>query len=547
MAKLLIRMNLYIFIMNIEDESGNSIELQNYSGDEDEIESESEIDSSDNDSVSSMDDHAKDTKIIELEDLEESYYYQVLWSAEEKEKLFQGIEKYGKWNVNKIKKLLPNKTLIDIRMYISLLHKKYKYIKNNRSHDLYSRNEIYRYYEHGISESTEEEIKEEEEKAKQLVLEEQTKFNGRHEFDLNHYQMILNLFNIQFMLALTTKVFIRKREAGIHKDTLVYIYLQYIHWLREVIKTVIVVTEKRRLKRKKKSKIYISLEDLNESFYLLNFKNYSADSPLSKLLFRKQGHLVLKSIFKIKSSFFNNDFIHPDAKKSILDEELNTWVRPYDIQSRFYHSHYNSILHDPEQFKKYVEQQKLKKTEYYQNYMEKQKNKNNKKEEKEEERREGMEDGENGQEEEGEENIKGFLNLEEDEEIIPDNEDDEEEEINIEDEEDEDINIDDNEEEEEEEEDDDDDENDNNDEENEEYENMKKNNYEEYDEPEDSIYEDIYSTDENYTDTNIEDEESHIDKLISSSFITRRSSQRISNSQKRNRESESYESNKRRR
>ena len=483
-------------------------EIQYYSN-EDEIESETESETESD--IESSDDSIDKGKSVEsnvneivLEDLEESYYYNVCWTAEEKENLFKGIEKYGKWNVDKIKKFLPNKNTIDIRMYISLLHKKYKYVKKNRSQDLHSKDEIYRYYEDRIIESTEEEIKKEEEEAQQLELAEQSKFNDRHEFETDNYNMILKLFNVQLMLALTTKVFIRKKEAGIHKDTLVYIYLQYIHWLREVIKTVIVVTEKRRLKKKKKSKSYISLEDINEIFYLMNFNNYSADSSLSKLLFRKQGHLVLNSIFKIKHNFSNNKFVHPDAKKSIIDEELNTWIRPYDIRPRYYHSHYNAILKDSEQFKDYLESQKSKKTKSYQKFIAKQK-------------KHIEEEEEENNQEENVDNIENDSNLEEGEK------EEEEEEMN-----DENINeeVYKNDEEEEEE----NEEIDNNDEEDED-ENIE-DDFDEYDEQEDSIYEEESTTDDNYTDNSSvdSDEESNIDKLINSSFITRRSSQRISNS-----------------
>jgi len=480
--------------------------IQYYSSDSENESDDSEYSS---DTSSSKENFLEQNKNqIILEDLEESYYYNVFWSAKEKEKLFEGIERYGKWNVDKIKRLLPNKTIIDIQMYISLLHKKYKYVKNNRSQDLYKKDDIYNYYENGIIESTEEEIKKEEKKAIQLIVDEQSKCKDKNEFDVDDYNMILKLFNVQLMLALTTKIFIRKKEAGIHKDTLIYIYLQFISWLREIIKLTIIVTEKRRLKKKKKSNSHITLEDLNEAFYTMNFKNYQIDSPLSKLVFRRQGHLVLNSIFKIKHDFSSN-FIHPDAKKSIFDENTNTWIRPYNIQPRYYHSNYNNILNDSDEFKKFLEMQKNKKTESY-NKFKKHKNENiehnenqtnRQQEDKENEDNESDQDNNQyNEKEEADEEEEDEEKEEEEEEEFNDNEDNENEEVEEEDEE------------EEEEED--------------------LENYEEdYNEQEDSIYED--TTDDNYSDSNNEAndvEESNIDKLISSGYITRRSNQRLSNS-----------------
>jgi len=463
----------------------------------------------------------KNKNQIVLEDLEESYYYNVFWSAKEKEKLFKGIERYGKWNVEKIKRLLPNKTIIDIQMYISLLHKKYKYVKNNRSQDLYKKDDIYSYYENGIIESTEEEIKKEEEKAIQLIVDEQSKSKDNNEFDVDVYNMILKLFNIQLMLALTTKIFIRKKDAGIHKDTLVYIYLQFISWLREIIRLTLIVTEKRRLKKKKKSNSHITLEDINEAFYIMNFKNYQVDSPLSKLVFRRQGHLVLNSIFKIKHDFSSN-FIHPDAKKSIFDERTNTWIRPYNIQPRYYHSNYNNILNDSDEFKKFLEMQKSKKTESYNKFKKKHKNEDT---EHNENQKNGQQENNEDEDVERDHDNNKYVELNEKEEVDEEEEEEEEEFNDNEDNENEEV-----EEEEEEEEEDED------------FENYE----EDYNEQEDSIYED--STDDNYSDSNNEVndvEESNIDKLISSGYITRRSNQRLSNTKKRNRDYDSYENNKR--
>jgi len=509
---------MMVFEMNIKDKSN----IQYYSSEEENLSESSDDNNSDNGNLNNeLIIKEQKKKVIELEELQDSYYYNVFWTAKEKEQLFKGIERYGKYNADKIKKLIPNKSTIDIRMYISLLHKKYKYLKNNRSQELYKKDEIYNYYESSIIESTEEEIKKEEINAIQLVNEEQSKSNDKNEFGTKDYAMILRLFNVHLMLSLTTKLFIRKREAGIHKDTLVFLYLQYIQWLRRVIKTVILVTEKRQMKKKTNSKCYISIEDLNETFYVMNFKNYQIDSPLSKLVFRRQGQFLLNALFRIKHSF--RDFVHPDIKKSIIDEQTNTWARPYDVQPRFHRTGYNDLLNqaNTEEIKEYFEKKNNRKREIYNRYI---KNHGRIDRENGTKTRKGNNRKDNGDENEivnssginNNENENDDINNSNDDTLNNDNNDveDNEEESYLKNNNNFDHELLNNYNE------------DNNENVNNDYEGENEEiDDEDADDMEDSMTEDS-TTDDNYYES---DEEDNINKLIHSNFITRRSNRRLSN------------------